>query len=57
MDGVQQDPRIARAWQDVVADCGCPDIYYCPASGDIECPRHGGFDVCCDRISEHVAVH
>jgi len=37
--------------------CGCPDIYYCPASGDTECPRHGGFDTCCDRISEHVPVH
>ena len=37
-------------------DCGCADIYYCPQSDDIECPRHSGFDVCCDRLDLHVAV-
>jgi hypothetical protein len=32
----------------------CPDAYLCPASGDLECPRHSGFTVCCDRPDEHV---
>ena len=47
---------IEAAWARVVCDCGCPDIYYCPASVDVECPRHGGFDVCCDRPEDHVPV-
>lgn len=25
---------------------GCP-VYWCPASGGIECAGHGRFDVCC----------
>jgi len=35
------------------ADC-CPDVYYCPRSGEAECLRHGGFDVCCDAPELHV---
>jgi len=31
----------------------CPDGYYCPASGDFECPRHSDFQICCDRPGEH----
>lgn len=55
------DPRsheeaIASAWTRVVFDRGCSDIYFCPASDDIECSRHGGFDICCDRTDEHVPV-
>jgi hypothetical protein len=50
------DDRIAAAWKRVVHDCGCPDIYYCPTSDDIECPRHSGFTVCCDRRDKHIAV-
>ncbi|MEV7675149.1 hypothetical protein [Streptomyces sp. NPDC088752] len=30
----------------------CPDAYQC--DGEIECDRHGGFDVCCDRPEEHI---
>ena len=47
---------VEAAWNRVVSDCGCPDRYFCPASGDVECPRHGGFDVCCDRPGDHVPV-
>jgi hypothetical protein len=50
------DARIARARQDVVNDCGCPDLYFCPRSDSIECPRHSGFDVCCDRPGDHISV-
>ena len=47
---------IEAAWREVVWDCGCPDVYFCPTSMQIECPRHSGFDVCCDRIDDHLAV-
>lgn len=47
---------IEAAWQRMVADCGCADLYFCPASDDVECPRHGGFDICCDRPERHVPV-
>lgn len=30
--------------------------YYCPTSGDVEDPQHGGFDVCCARPDLHVPV-
>jgi hypothetical protein len=45
---------VSAAWARVVYDCGCPDLYYCPQSHNIECPRHGGFDTCCARPDEHV---
>jgi hypothetical protein len=48
--------RIATAWRRVVSDCGCGDLYCCPASDEIECQRHGGFDVCCNKIALHVPV-
>ena len=48
--------KITKAWRNVVWDCGCEDLYYCPASDDIECWRHGGFDVCCNKIALHVPV-
>lgn len=48
--------QIAVAWEGVASDCGCPDLYYCPSSQDIECPRHSGFKVCCDRPDAHVSV-
>ncbi len=50
------EAAIAAAWERVSSDCGCPDIYFCPTSGDIECPRHGGFDVCCDAPTLHVSA-
>ncbi len=28
-------------------------LYFCPASGEVESPGHGGFDVCCDRPDLH----
>ncbi|MGA5598441.1 hypothetical protein ACPCSE_29825 [Streptomyces cellulosae] len=34
----------------------CPDAFLC-LSGEVpevECPRHGGFDVCCDKPEFHV---
>lgn len=33
----------------------CPDAYWCPRAGEVECPRHGGFDVCCRRPDAHIA--
>lgn len=33
----------------------CPDAYWCPMYGEIECPRHGGFDICCARPDAHIA--
>ena len=53
---VDLSAKIAAARERLVMDCGCPDIYYCPSGDDIECPRHSGFDVCCDRPEEHVPV-
>lgn len=51
---------LRRAWKKVKCDCGCPDIYFCPTinsgEGEIECPRHGGFDTCCSRPDLHVVV-
>ncbi|KPM57102.1 hypothetical protein ACG83_04825 [Frankia sp. R43] len=32
------------------------DLYYRAAGDDIVCPRHGGFDTCCDRQDEHIPV-
>ncbi|WP_431897255.1 hypothetical protein [Nonomuraea sp. bgisy101] len=37
-------------------DCGCPDVYYCPRAGEVECPRHSGFDVCCDALDQHIPI-
>jgi hypothetical protein len=34
----------------------CPDAYYCPTTGETECPRHGGFTVCCDAPARHVPL-
>lgn len=47
---------VAAAWSRVVFDCGCADIYYCPAADEVECPRHGGFSACCNRQNDHVEV-
>ena len=35
----------------------CPDAYLCLTGEEpeIECPRHGGFDVCCSRPDLHVS--
>lgn len=35
-------------------DCGCPDIYFCPTSQEVECPRHSGFTMCCDAVDLHI---
>ncbi|HEY5202057.1 MAG TPA: hypothetical protein VIJ31_14240 [Acidothermaceae bacterium] len=48
--------KIAAAWERVVFDCGCPDLYYCPDADEIECPRHSGFDTCCAAPGDHVGV-
>lgn len=38
----------------------CPDAYYCPddagTGGETECPRHGGFDVCCAHPERHIPM-
>ena len=47
---------IESAWERVAFDCGCPDLYFCPTSEDIECPHHSGFDVCCNQTEAHVPV-
>lgn len=50
------DKPTLRALGDEIWDCGCPDIYYCPAGGEMECPRHSGFTVCCSAPEDHVPV-
>ncbi|MFH8483118.1 hypothetical protein [Streptomyces sp. NPDC018055] len=35
-----------------IAPTCCPDAYTC--GDEYECPRHGGFTVCCDRAEAHV---
>lgn len=32
------------------------DLWHCPTSGSVECGRHGGFDVCCDRPDLHQPI-
>lgn len=34
----------------------CPDAYLCLTADipEVECPRHSGFDVCCDRPEFHI---
>ncbi|MFE0490183.1 hypothetical protein [Streptomyces griseoaurantiacus] len=33
----------------------CPDAFLClSGTPEIECPRHGGFDVCCARPDLHI---
>lgn len=34
----------------------CPDAYLClgGTTPEMECPRHGGFDVCCSQPEKHV---
>jgi hypothetical protein len=34
----------------------CPDAFYCPTAGETECPRHGGFDVCCAHPARHIRM-
>lgn len=64
--GSNGNPLRVKGWNQVfqlvqlmqgrqVADCtpACP-IYYCPTSGEDECPNHGGFDVCCDQPETHL---
>ncbi|MEV4415005.1 hypothetical protein [Catellatospora sp. NPDC049609] len=31
----------------------CPDLYYCPTSGEVESGCHGGFDTCCAAPQLH----
>lgn len=31
----------------------CPEAYFCPTAGEMECPRHGGFTICCNRTDKH----
>jgi hypothetical protein len=57
-DGEQTPEKAQRPESDDSAvmdeDCGCPDVYYCPTTYETECPRHGGFDVCCDHPEVHI---
>ena len=50
------DEKVRAAKARVTGDCGCDDLYYCGTSDDIECPRHGGFDVCCAHPESHLPV-
>jgi hypothetical protein len=45
-----------RAFGDEIWDCGCADLYFCPASEELACPRHSGFGVCCASPEAHVLV-
>lgn len=33
----------------------CDNVYWCPEGKEIECPQHGGFDVCCEHPESHKA--
>jgi hypothetical protein len=44
---------VEKAWAGVVRDCRCPDQYFCPSAGEVECPRHGGFGTCCAHPDGH----
>jgi hypothetical protein len=47
-------------WHDLKLQLGnvqvCDNLYYCPASREVECPQHGGFSVCCDAQDKHVTL-
>ena len=45
-----------RAFGAEIWDCGCTDIYFCPTSKEMECPRHSGFAVCCAAPEAHILV-
>lgn len=32
-------------------DCCCDRVYLCPTTGEMECPLHGGFDICCNDVN------
>jgi hypothetical protein len=54
--GVGRDQTLVAAY---AIDCGPAvdgDLYFCPSSGDVESPRHGGFDTCCGRPDLHRTV-
>jgi hypothetical protein len=36
------------------AQCFHPREYFCPRSGENECPDCGGHDTCCDHPDSHV---
>jgi hypothetical protein len=55
LDDDSTTAAISAGWARVEWEC-CPDVYYCPASDDIECVRHGGFSVCCSRPQDHLSV-
>ena len=49
-------PDTANSPKEPDAPCACPSpapSYYCPTSGEVESPCHGGFDTCCDRPDLH----
>jgi hypothetical protein len=46
--------KKAERQQEVAETCCAP--YWCPTAGEIECPRHGGFDTCCAAPELHVPV-
>ncbi|KGM01707.1 hypothetical protein [Cellulomonas cellasea] len=54
LDGVSLPS--AHAFGDDYLDCGCPDLCFCPVAGAVECPRHSGFSVCCERPADHVPL-
>jgi hypothetical protein len=55
--GGKYTAEIATAWLRVVGDRGCSHLYFCPSSGEIECPQHSGFSVCCNHSDLHVSVY
>lgn len=49
------DPVFAAAYRARQA-VGASAAYFCPTSGEVESPTHGGFDVCCDVPELHRAA-
>lgn len=48
--------RMVEAAAAVVERDGLASLYYCPAGDEIEQHPGGGFDICCDRLSEHQPI-
>lgn len=38
------------------ANACCVRVYWCPNAMEFECPKHGGFDVCCADESRHIPL-
>lgn len=55
-DGTCGVVGLDRLVADVIDATGCCSTFWCPTVDAVECPTHGGFDVCCDRPDLHRAT-